>query len=169
MTNIFRFSKVRDVKTPTRGTSLSAGIDFYVPNDFKACTLTPLSDILIPSGIKADFPKSHMLIGVDKSGIASSSSAKINAGMLPYVSHEFAPKPSLIVGAKLVDADYQGEIHIHIINVGHTSFRIEPGMKISQFVLVPVLYADIQEVPEDELFTDKTDRREGGFGHTGVN
>lgn len=164
MTNTFRFSKVRDVKTPTRGTSRSAGIDFYVPNDANPIMLYPGDDTLIPSGIKGNIPEGYMLIGVDKSGIATSNIAKRLAGI-----NAEGEKPSLIVGAKLVDEDYQGEIHIHIINVGRSQVLIKPGMKISQFVLVPVLYADIQEVPEEELYSVTTDRSNGGFGHTGVN
>ena len=30
-----RIFKIRDVKTPTRGTNMSAGIDLYIPNDFR--------------------------------------------------------------------------------------------------------------------------------------
>ena len=43
--------KVRNVKTPTRGTDKSAGIDFYVPEDFNKTCLAPLTDLLIPTGI----------------------------------------------------------------------------------------------------------------------
>ena len=159
-----RFSKVRDVKSPTRGTEKSAGLDFYVPNDFLPAVIYPGDDVLIPSGIKADIPEGYAFVGVDKSGIATSSDAKRKANIASTDLH----KPCLIVGAKLVDEDYQGEMHIHIINVGKTSFRVEPGMKIAQFVLVPVLYAEPIEVLENELFTSSTGRGEGGFSSTGI-
>ena len=48
-----KVAKVRDVKTPERGTDKSAGIDFFVPNDFIETVLPPQRDMLIPSGIKA--------------------------------------------------------------------------------------------------------------------
>ena len=70
-----RFFKVRDVKSPERGTQYSAGIDFFVPNDFVTRTIIPGEDILIPSGIKVGLPPGTMLMGADKSGIASSKKA----------------------------------------------------------------------------------------------
>lgn len=157
--------KVRDVKTPTRGTSLSAGIDFYVPNDFKAVRLFPNSDILIPSGIKAKFDDNLMLMAAEKSGITSSSYAKRDCGM--KVKKD-AFDSVTVLGAKIVDADYQGEIHIHIINVGGSNIIIKPGMKIAQFILVPVVYDDVEEVSSEiELYGNvKTERGEGGFGST---
>lgn len=157
--------KVRDVKTPTRGTSLSAGIDFYVPNDFAERALLPQEDMLIPSGIKAKFADNYMLMAAEKSGVVTSKKAMLNA--------EKKPKPEafesiITLGAKIVDADYQGEIHIHIINVGRYPVTIKPGIKLAQFILVPVAYDDVEVVnAEDELFNGTTtDRGEGGFGST---
>lgn len=50
-----KISKIREVKTPTRGTGCSAGLDFYVPKGFTA-RLTSGTDILVPSGIRAEVP-----------------------------------------------------------------------------------------------------------------
>ena len=50
--NTIKFIKIREVKTPAYGTDGSAGIDFFVPEDFKPHHLTPGNGILIPSGIK---------------------------------------------------------------------------------------------------------------------
>lgn len=157
--------KVRDVKTPTRGTSLSAGIDFYVPNDFENVKLFPGCDLLIPSGIKAKFDDNLMLMAAEKSGVTSSKEAKKQCGMKIA---EDAYDTVTILGAKIVDADYQGEIHIHIINVGREPVLIKPGKKLSQFILVPVVYDDIEEVhSEEELFNNEVSERTGGFGSTG--
>ena len=54
-----KISKIRNVKTPTRGTDGSAGIDFFVPNDFPKdlCTIQPNERFFIPSGIKANVPQ----------------------------------------------------------------------------------------------------------------
>lgn len=161
---VFEFAKVRDVKSPNRATPLSAGIDFFVPEDFGYYQLEPGEDVLIPSGIKAKFTEQFMLLGIDKSGIASSTYAKIVAGMKDPAEHD--EKPSIIVGAKLVDADYQGEIHIHLINTGNASYWIEAGMKIAQFVLVPVAYPTCKEVSSGELYSGTTERGDGGFGST---
>lgn len=158
------YKKIRDVKSPERGTQLSAGIDFFIPNDFVPTVLQPNSDILIPSGIQVNFNKNAMLIAKNKSGVATSKSAVERIGR---VSKPTAHNTSLIVGAEVVDADYQGEVHIHLINVGSYPVKLEPGLKIAQFVLVPILYDMPQEVPSDmDIFQHTTDRGDGGFGST---
>lgn len=159
-----RFAKVRDVKTPTRGTAGSAGIDFYVPNFKKSFVVPAGQDILIPSGIKADIPKGYMLMAADKSGVVTTLYAQIGAGLQPKSTASTEP---LIIGAKIIDEDYQGEIHIHLINVGKSTLIIKPGTKIAQFILIPVLYDSLEEVPENELFGEKSERAEGAFGSTG--
>ena len=142
-----KISKVREVKTPTRGTEKSAGIDFFVPFGISE-TLDPGSSCLIPSGIKANVPENYALVAFNKSGVAV--------------------KKSLHVGACVVDEDYQGEIHINLTNVGNETVQIESGEKIIQFVLVPVSYNEVQVVGEGDLFDSNTQRGTGGFGSTGT-
>lgn len=161
--------KVRDVKTPVRGTELSAGIDFFVPNDLRPITVKPHTDALIPTGIIAKFASNLMLMAAEKSGVTSSIQAKQNCGMPVKPGNYTEPT---ILGAKIVDADYKGEIHIHIINTGTKSIIIEPGKKLAQFILVPVYYDDIIEVSsKEELFGQaKKERGAKGFGEgTGSN
>lgn len=161
--------KVRDVKTPVRGTELSAGIDFFVPNDLNPIELMPHTDALIPTGIIAKFASNLMLMAAEKSGVTSSIQAKHNCGM--KIKPDNYTEPT-ILGAKIVDADYKGEIHIHIINLGTKSITILPGKKLAQFILVPVYYDDIIEVSsKDELFgSTKKERGANGFGEgTGSN
>lgn len=160
-----RFSKVRNVKSPTRGTGKAAGIDFFVPASFPKTVLGPHSDLLIPSGIKAEIPEGYMLMAADKSGIVTSKNACIKAGREPKEDAFLSP---VIIGAKIVDEDYQGEIHIHIINMGYKVISIKPGMKIAQFILVPVSYDNLEEVPESELFSRSSERGEGALGSTGT-
>ena len=45
--------------------------------------------------------------------------------------------------------------------------KIKPGMKIAQFILVPISYEDLEEVPESELFGHLSERGEGALGSTG--
>tara|TARA_R110002020_G_scaffold392352_1_gene602619 strand:+ start:7124 stop:7567 length:444 start_codon:yes stop_codon:yes gene_type:complete len=142
-----RISKVRSVKTPNRGTKESAGIDFYIPNDFLHCTVKPGQSLLIPSGIKANIPKGHMLQVCNKSGVAIKG---------------------LIVGACIVDSDYQGEIHINIWNVSNKDVEIEPGRKIVQMILIPIELPTIVQMRDVDLFNEKSDRGAGGFGSTGL-
>ena len=158
-----KFTRVREVMAPTRGTERSAGIDFYVPRGIDT-SIAPGMDILIPSGIKAEIRKGYMLMAADKSGVVSSKFAQLGAGLQPKYGALESP---VIIGAKIVDEDYQGEIHIHLINVGKYPIRIKQNMKIAQFILVPVLYEELQEVESFELFSHKSERGEGNFGSTG--
>ena len=67
-----KFCKVRNVKSPVRGTGKAAGIDFFVPNNFSAI-IGPHSDLLIPSGIKVEIPEGYMLMAADKSGVVTTT------------------------------------------------------------------------------------------------
>jgi len=62
-----------------------------------------------------------------------------------------------------VDADYRGELTVLLINLGQEPVTIEPGHRIAQIVIAPVVQAELVEV--DELPT--TRRGTGGFGSTG--
>jgi len=159
-----KVAKVRDVKTPERGTEKSAGIDFFVPNDFIEKVLPPQRDMLIPSGIKAQVPEGFMLMAAEKSGVVTSKQAALGAGR-PVKPGAYTTITTL--GAKIVDEDYQGEIHIHIVNVGKAKVHIKPGMKIAQFILVPVSYEGLEEVSEAELFSRSSERGDGALGSTG--
>lgn len=139
-----KIQKVRDVKTPSRGTLQSAGLDFYTPKDFETVRLKPNDAAIIASGIIADIPQGYMLCAFNKSGIST--------------------KKGLIVGACICDEDYTGEIHLHVINAGHLFVDITADMKLVQFVLVPVLYEDVEVV---ESIDKQTERGAGGFGSTG--
>jgi dUTP pyrophosphatase len=146
-----KFLKIRDVKDPSRGTSQSAGIDLYIPNDFKESTILPGQSILIPSGLKINVPENHAFIAFNKSGVAT--------------------KKGLQVGACVIDEDYQGEVHIHLANIGDIGQVVKPGDKIIQCVLLPVVYESVEIVlNEEDLWEGKvTERGEGGFGSTDNN
>lgn len=143
-----RISKIRDVKTPTRANIDDAGIDFFVPNKIESCTVEPGASVMIPSGIKVNVPTGHALIAFNKSGIAT--------------------KKNLQVGACVVDVGYQGEIHIHLANVGTGTQVIHPGDKIVQFVLVQLGSPDVEVVQEPFLYKEVSNRGTGGFGSTGT-
>ena len=145
-----KLAKVRSVKTPIRGTEGSAGIDFFVPDDYpeNLCAVEPGERYFIPSGIKANVPPGYALIAMNKSGVSL--------------------KKSLMVGACVVDSDYQGEIHLHLINTGRETVNISPGDKLVQFLLVPVDHGRVEMVEEADLFEAESERGSGGFGSTGT-
>lgn len=161
-----KICKIREVKTPNRAHYNDAGIDFFVPAwseefeqilkeknnersifiDSEKIILPAGERILIPSGIKAIIPENYALIAFDKSGVGS--------------------KKGLTLLAKVVDELYRGEIHINLTNVSNKSQIISYNEKIVQFILIPVFYDIVEEIPEDEYNLDKTERGEGGFGST---
>ena len=65
----------------------------------------------------------------------------------------------------LIDSDYQGELMVSVWNRSQTVFTLEPGERLAQYVLVPVIQAEFDLVNEFEA----TERGAGGFGHTGKN
>lgn len=67
-------------------------------------------------------------------------------------------------GTGLIDADYQGPLLISVWNRGTADFTIEPGDRIAQLLLLPIVRAALQVVDTFE----QSARGTGGFGHTGV-
>ena len=67
-------------------------------------------------------------------------------------------------GTGLIDADYQGPLLISVWNRGRETFTIQPGDRIAQLVLAPIVRATLKVV---DTFAGSA-RGEGGFGHTGV-
>ncbi len=67
-------------------------------------------------------------------------------------------------GTGLIDADYQGPLMISAFNRGSAAYLIQPGDRVAQLVLLPVVRATLQVV---DTFEEST-RGAGGFGHTGV-
>jgi dUTP pyrophosphatase len=67
-------------------------------------------------------------------------------------------------GTGLIDADYQGPLLISAFNRGSEPFTIEPGDRIAQLLVLPIVRAVLQVVDTFE----QSARGAGGFGHTGV-
>ena len=132
---------------PAYGTSGSAGLDL------RACLDAPL--VLEPGQTE--------LIGT---GLAIHIADPALAAMiLPRsgLGHKHGIVLGNLVG--LIDSDYQGELMISCWNRSQSRFTIEPGDRIAQLVLVPVVQAEFEWVESFE----ESDRGAGGFGHTGRN
>lgn len=143
-----RIQKTRQVKTPTRSHQYDAGLDFYIPDDMPWATYTiwPGTQLLIPTGIKADIPEGFALFCFERSSMATKG---------------------LICGARVCDAEYQGEIHMHVMNPTKNEVSIKPGQKLAQFILMPVMNTEVIVITDRPLYDEVTDRGEGGFGSTG--
>ena len=109
--------------------------------------LEPGEGHLVPTGIAIALPSDELVALVyARSGLAG--------------KHGIA----LANGVGVIDSDYRGEILCALHNAGSEPFVIEPGDRIAQLVLTPVVGIRWQEV--DEL--PDSDRGTGGFGSTGV-
>lgn len=136
----------RDWPLPEYATSGSAGMDLRACLD-EPRMLAPGETALLPSG---------MAIHLDDPGLA--------AVLLPRSG--LGHKQGLVLGnlVGLIDSDYQGEVRISCWNRGREPIRIEPGQRICQLVVVPVVQVRFEVVEEFEA----TGRADGGIGHTGV-
>jgi dUTP pyrophosphatase len=134
-----------DLPLPKRATDGSAGLDLRACID-APLDLSPSASALIPTGLA---------IHQGDTGLA--------ALIIPRSGHGHN---HVIVLAKLVgliDSDYQGELMISCWNRGAQPFRIEPGERVAQLVVVPVVQVEFDVV---ETFAESR-RGAGGFGHTG--
>lgn len=135
-----------ELPLPERATAGSAGVDLRAMVD-APLTLDPGASQLLPSGLAVYIGDPNL------------------AGMiLPRsgLGHKHGIVLGNLVG--LIDSDYQGELKVSAWNRSDTAYTIEPGERIAQFVLVPVVAAEMAVVDEFEEST----RGVGGFGSTGT-
>lgn len=165
---------IGDIKLPAYETELSAGMDIRadfsrvnVDNPIKAfgpaqflfenevnktpmLMLEPGSRALIPTGLKIGLPVGYECQVRPRSGLA------LKEGI------------TVLNTPGTVDADYRGEIGVILINHNNIPVYIEHNERIAQLV-----FNKVEKVEWEEVYTSedlgKTDRGEGGFGHTNKN
>lgn len=135
----------RELPLPAYATAGSAGLDLRACLD-AALTLWPGRTELIPTGLA---------IHLEDPGLA--------AVVLPRsgLGHRHGIVLGNLVG--LIDSDYQGELKVSCWNRGSEPFTIQPGERIAQLVVVPVVQVELRVVEEFEASA----RGAGGFGHSG--
>jgi deoxyuridine 5'-triphosphate nucleotidohydrolase len=135
----------KEFPMPHYATDGSAGMDMRACLD-ESVEIAPGETQLIPTGLA---------IHIEDAGLA--------AMLLPRsgLGHKHGIVLGNLVG--LIDSDYQGQVFVSCWNRGSETFTVQPGERIAQMVIVPVVHADFEVV--DEFIT--SDRGAGGFGHTG--
>ncbi|HTV77046.1 MAG TPA: dUTP diphosphatase [Steroidobacteraceae bacterium] len=133
------------VPLPAYATAGSAGMDLRACLDVPV-PLAPGQTHLVPTGLA---------IHIDDPGYA--------AVILPRsgLGHKHGIVLGNLVG--LIDSDYQGQLMVSMWNRGPAAFTIEPGERIAQLVVVPVMQVQLEVVAD---FTASA-RGSGGFGHSG--
>ena len=143
---IVRFKKLDPrAQAPQRGSAEAAGADLRALLDAPV-TLQPGETRLIPTGLALEIPLGYVGLICARSGLAT------KRGLAP------ANKVGVI------DSDYRGEILIALHNHSNAPAGIQPGERVAQILIVPVLLPDY--VQTEEL--NSTDRGSGGFGSTGT-
>ena len=130
---------------PTYGTEFSAGADLYACLEADV-TIAPGETKKIPTGIAIALPSADYVALV-----FARSSMGVKYGI------------SLSNGVGVIDSDYRGEIKVGLTNHSDVPYTVQPGDRVAQLAVMPVVQASLQFV--DEL--DETDRGAGGFGSTG--
>jgi dUTP diphosphatase len=120
-----------------------AGLDLAA---VEPAELAPGEGATIGTGLAIALPDGYAGLVLPRSGLAS----KHAIGVLN------APG--------LIDSGYRGEVRVILHNHGSETFRVQPGMRIAQLVVVAV--EDVTLVELDEL--PATKRGEGGHGSSGV-
>ena len=131
---------------PEYATVASAGLDLRAALD-QPLTLAAGETALVPSGLA---------IHLGDPGLC--------AMVLPRSG--LGHKHGIVLGngTGLIDADYQGPLMISLWNRGREAFTMQPGDRVAQLVVMPIVRATLRVVEEFEA----SDRGAGGFGHTGV-
>ncbi|HFX6224451.1 dUTP diphosphatase [Acinetobacter nosocomialis] len=130
---------------PSYATAGSAGLDLRACLD-EAIDIEPGQTVLVKTGMAI------YIHDVNFAGLILPRSG---------LGHKHGIVLGNLVG--LIDSDYQGELMVSVWNRGQTTFRLEPGERLAQYVLVPVVQVEFEQVEEFE----ETLRGAGGFGHTG--
>jgi dUTP pyrophosphatase len=135
----------RDIELPRRATEGSAGLDLRACID-RPIVLEPGQTQLVPTGIA---------IHLEDPGLA--------AVLLPRsgLGHKHGIVLGNLVG--LIDSDYQGQVMVSVWNRGSHPFTVQPGERIAQMVVVPVVQVELEVVAEFE----ESARGAGGFGSSG--
>ena len=135
-----------DIPLPYYATPGSAAMDLHACLD-EAVTIPARGRTVVPTGIAIALPSpDYVALVFARSGLG--------------IKHGVAP--SNYVG--VIDSDYRGEVMVGLQNSGDTDYTIQPGDRIAQLMVIPVVQAQVRMV--DEL--DETRRGSGGFGSTGT-
>jgi dUTP diphosphatase len=137
--------KSSDLSLPQYQTELAAGMDVGTAVE-GSYILNPGTIHLFPTGFRVALPPGYELQVRPRSGLA--------------VKHGV----TVINSPGTIDADYRGEVHVGLINLGKIPFKILRGDRIAQLILAPVVRARLEVV----TVLNETVRGTGGFGHTGT-
>jgi len=132
-----------EATAPSRAHEGDAGLDLYAS---EAAHIGPGERWSVGTGIAVEIPDGHAGLVLPRSGLAK--------------KHGIA----LVNAPGLIDPGYRGELRVLLLNTDPAeTFRVQPGDRIAQLVLVPIAVAAPVEV---EALAGSS-RGDGGFGSSG--
>jgi dUTP pyrophosphatase len=138
-----RVKKLReDAVVPHYAHPGDAGLDLFACDEL---TLDPGESTIVKTGIAIELPPDTEGQVRPRSGLAA--------------KHQI----SVLNTPGTIDEGYRGEVGVILMNFGKLPFEVEPGAKIAQLVIKPVIRVEVEESSE----LSDTRRGEGGFGSTG--
>ena len=152
---ILQYHMIHDnVHPPTRSNPSDAGLDLrWSPADSSvtALRIEPGESILVPTGLRFAIPHGYMMEIKNRSSMAA--------------------KRQLLVGACVVDSGYDGEVFVNLHNIGQHPQVIEPGDKVAQAVVIPVVHARFVASEDPNIYDwhpiTISNRGDGALGSTG--
>jgi dUTP pyrophosphatase len=140
-----RFTAEGGASAPEYKTEGSAGADLRALLH-ASVTLAPGERAAIPTGLRIELPPGYEAQVRPRSGLA------LQKGL------------TCLNSPGTVDSDYRGELKVILVNLGSESATIEPGERIAQLVVAPVVRARFAAAES----LSGTERASGGFGSTGI-
>lgn len=134
----------RSIPLPYYATAGAAAIDLHACLD-EAVVIPAGGQAVIPTGIAAAIPEGY--VGI----MAVRSSMGIRHGI------------TMSNGIGVIDSDYRGPLRAGLYNLREEDYVVQPGDRIAQLLVVPVLCPELEIVSE----LPETERGTGGFGSTG--
>ena len=126
-----KIKKLRpNAKIPSRATNGSAGMDLHACID-EPIKIAPGDLKLVPTGLAIELPDNKC---------AAFLYARSGLG----VKHGIC----LSNGVGVIDSDYRGEVCVGLCNVSAEEYTIEPGERVAQMVIAPVLVPETEEVSQ---------------------
>jgi len=138
---------------PVRANPSDAGLDLKYNPDVgsQPVSIEPGQSMILGTGLKFGVPHGYMIQIMNRSGNAA--------------------KKKLMVGACVVDSGYNGEVFVNLHNIGSKPQTINPGDKIAQAVVIPVVPVRFLETSNDNLYDWSpitiSNRGSGALGSTG--
>ena len=134
----------KEIPLPYYATQGAAALDLHACLD-EPMTIPARGQAMVPTGIAAAIPTGY--VGI----MAVRSSMGVKHGI------------TLTNGIGVIDSDYRGPLGVALHNFREEPYTIEPGDRIAQLMVVPVVRENIEVVEE----LPPTERGQGGFGSTG--